>query len=150
MTVIIGFGNLLLKDEGVGIHIIQSMQELSLKKNGKLVIMDGGTCPDILYLLPEGVDKLILVDAVKGGGNPGDIYRFTPNDLTFSSAIFTSVHQFGIAEGLRGLALLDDNPKETIIIGVEPKEIDWGIEISPELIEILPQVVDLLEKEISK
>ncbi|MFC2053280.1 hydrogenase maturation protease [Chloroflexota bacterium] len=147
-TVVIGFGNLLLKDEGVGIHIIQSFREMALADNSKLVIMDGGTCPDILYLLPEGVGKLIIVDAVKGGGMPGDIYRFTPNDFTFSRMTITSVHQLGIAEGLRGLELLDANPKEVIIIGVEPKEVGWGLEISPELKEILPQVVDLLVKEI--
>ncbi len=147
-TVVIGFGNLLLKDEGVGIHIIQSMHELSLEGSGELMIMDGATCPDVLYLLPDGVDKLIVVDAVKGGGKPGDIYRFTPTDLTFSRGTITSVHQLGLVEGLRGLELLDANPKEVIIIGVEPKEIDWGLEISPELKKILPQVIDLLVKEI--
>lgn len=148
-TVVIGFGNLLLKDEGVGVHIIQSLQKLSLEENGELMIIDGGTCPDILYLLPEGIGKLIIVDAVKGGGKPGDIYRFTPNDFIFSRGIFTSVHQIGLAECLKGLELLDAQPSEIIIIGVEPKDLDWGFEISQELKKILPQVIDLLVKEVN-
>ncbi len=148
-TVVIGFGNLLLKDEGVGVHIIQSLQKLSLEENGELMIIDGGTCPDILYLLPEGIGKLIIVDAVKGGGKPGDIYRFTPNDFIFSRGIFTSVHQLGLAECLKGLELLDAQPSEIIIIGVEPKDLDWGFEISQELKKILPQVIDLLVKEVN-
>jgi len=149
LTVVIGFGNILLKDEGIGVHIIQSLHELSLEENGKLMIMDGGTSPDILYLIPEGVGKLIIVDAVKGGGKPGDIYQFTPNDFTFSKGIFTSVHQIGLAESLRGLELIGPNPSEIIFIGVEPKEVDWGFEISPELKKILPQVIDLLVKEVN-
>ena len=148
LNVVVGFGNLLLKDEGIGIHLIQSLQKLSFEENGRLMILDGGTCPDILCLLPEGVGKLIIVDAVKGGGKPGDIYRFTPNDFTFSKGIFTSVHQIGLAESLKGLELIGVHPSEIIIIGVEPKEVDWGFEISPELKEIFPQVIDILVNEV--
>lgn len=147
-TVVIGFGNLLLKDEGVGIHIIQALDGLSRECGGELKIIDGATCPDVLYLLPEGVDKLIIVDAVQGGGKPGYIYRFTPDDLTFSEKIPTSAHQLGLAEGLRGLKLLGLAPKEIIIIGVEPKVVDWGLDVSSELKEILPHLVNLVKKEI--
>ena len=146
--IVIGFGNLLLKDEGIGIHIIQSLGELCHDNGGEVMIVDGATCSDILYLLPDGIEKLIIVDAVKGGGKPGEIYQFTPDDLTFSRRMFTTAHQLSLAEGLRDLELLGATPKEIIIIGVEPKVIDWGLDISPELKEILPQAVNLVKKEI--
>ena len=66
-TAIIRVGNLLLEDEGLGLHVVQAMKKMSLKVDDERAIIDGGTCPDILYLLPEVIDKLIVVDATSGG-----------------------------------------------------------------------------------
>ena len=146
-TAVIGVGNLLLKDEGVGVHVIQAMQEASLKSKGELTIIDGGTCPDAFYLLPQGLDKLIIVDAVRGGGKPGTLYRFTPQDIVFRRGIVTSVHQLGVAEGLGLIEYTGLNPQDVVIIGVEPKEMDWGVEMSPELQQRVPQIIELVRKE---
>ena len=113
------------------------------------VLIDGGTCPDIFFQLPEEIAKLIVVDAVKGGGEPGSIYRFTPTDIDFKRASIVSLHQLGLEEGLRMMEFLGKYPESVIIIGVEPKEIDWGLKISPELEEKITQVLHLLEQEIA-
>ena len=147
-TAVIGVGNLLLKDEGVGVHVIQALQKLPLQGKGELTIIDGGTCPDAFDLLPEGIDKLIVIDAVRAGGEPGAIYRFTPKDIVFRRGPITSLHQLGLEEGLRVMAHAGLTPKDIVIIGVEPKEIDWGLEMSPELQETVPQIMDLVRKEI--
>jgi len=76
--VVIGVGNLLLKDEGIGIHAVQALQELDFPPDVKLI--DGGTSPDIIAYTRAG-DKLIIVDAAKAGGEPGTIYRFKPEGL---------------------------------------------------------------------
>ena len=141
-----GVGNLLLKDEGVGVHVVQALQKASLK--GELTIIDGGTCPETFYLLPQGIDKLIIVDAVRGGCEPGTVYRFTPQDIVFRSGTVTSVHQLGLAEGLKMIAHTELNPKDVVIVGVEPKEIDWGLELSPELQNQVPRIIDLVQEEI--
>ena len=141
-----GVGNLLLKDEGVGVHVVQALQKASLK--GELTIIDGGTCPETFYLLPQGIDKLIIVDAVRGGCEPGTVYRFTPQDIVFRSGTVTSVHQLGLAEGLKMIAHTELNPKDVVIVGVEPKEIDWGLELSPELQDQVPRIIDLVQEEI--
>ncbi len=141
-------GNLLLKDEGVGVHVIQALQDMPLEGHGETVIIDGGTCPDFLDLLPEGAERLIIVDAVKGGGEPGSVYRFTPKDITFRRGIVTSVHQLGVAESLSMMEYLGVGPPSIVIIGVEPKQIDWGLEMSPELQERIPQITDLIKEEI--
>jgi hydrogenase maturation protease len=144
---VIGVGNLLLKDEGVGIHVIRAIQEKPPECNSDVTIIEGGTCPDILYLLSERVEKLLIVDAVKGGGEPGSIYRFAPDDIEFRRGTITSVHQLGLAEGFKAMEFSDVKPEEIVIIGVEPYEVAWGLEISPELQGRVPEIIALVEKE---
>lgn len=146
---VIGMGNLLLKDEGVGIHVIQALEKASLDGCGEFMIVDGGTCTDILLQLPDGIEKLIVVDAVKGGGEPGSIYRFTPDDIAFERGTRTSVHQLGLSESLAMMEAARAKPPQVVILGVEPKEIDWGLEISAELQERIPQMIALVKEEIA-
>lgn len=148
-VVVVGFGNILLKDEGIGVHVIQNMASLPRKSTREYLLIDGGTCPDVLFHLPEVISTLIVVDAVKGGGEPGTVYRFTPNDIEFKMASLTSLHQLGLKEGLGMMKFLGKYPERVIMIGIEPKEIDWGLKISPELEKIIPQVTLLLEQEIA-
>ena len=147
---VIGMGNLLLKDEGVGIHVIQALEKDSTESCGEFMIVDGGTCTDILLHLPLGIEKLIVVDAVKGGGEPGSIYRFSPGDIAFERGTQTSVHQLGLAESLEMMAVARTGAPQVVIVGIEPKEIDWGLEISVELKERVPQVIAMVKEEIAK
>lgn len=147
--VVVGFGNILLKDEGIGVHVIQHMECLPRKSDREYLLIDGGTCPDVFFNLPEEISTLIVVDAVKGGGEPGSIYRFTPDDIEFKRATITTLHQLGLREGLGMMKDLGKYPERVIVIGVEPKEIDWGLKISPELEKIVRQVILLVEQEIA-
>jgi hydrogenase maturation protease len=72
---ILGVGNILLKDEGVGIHVIHALQDNPLLTDAGVELIDGGTSPNVSYLL-DGADRLIVIDAVEGGCEPGTIYRF--------------------------------------------------------------------------
>jgi len=68
--VIVGVGNVLLKDEGIGVHVVRALQEMSLASpNGEVEVVDGGTSPSALDSA-EGADKLIIVDAARGGRLP--------------------------------------------------------------------------------
>ena len=146
---VVGMGNLLLKDEGVGIHVIRALEKASPDGCGEFIIVDGGTCTDILLQLPDGIEKLIVVDAVKGGGEPGSIYRFTPGDIAFDRGTQTSVHQLGLSESLEMMEAARAEPPQVVILGVEPKEIDWGLEISAELQERVPRMIALVKDEIT-
>ena len=141
---ILGVGNVLLKDEGIGIHVVQALRGMPLPDGVEVV--DGGTSPDLPYLV-EGADKLIVVDAVQVGGEPGSIYRLTPEDVAAQPEALMSIHQMGLLESLRAMRL-DGGPKEVVIIGVEPKEMGWGLELSPELEERLPQIVQAVLTEV--
>jgi len=141
---VLGIGNVLLRDEGVGCHVVHALEEIPLPD---VKIIDGGTCPDILQLL-EDADKLVIVDAVKGGGTPGQIYRFHLEDITLEQKPFLSLHDVGLVDSLM-LMQLWHKTGEAVIIGVEPGEINWGLELSPELREKMPQIIDAILAELN-
>jgi len=146
-TVVIGVGNLLMKDEGIGIHIIRALQGIDLPLDVELV--DGGTSPDLIAYAGDG-DKIIIIDAAKAGDEPGSIYLFKPEDLATERTILASAHELGVAENLKLAELAGNEPRETIIIGIEPKEIDWGTELSPELKKRIPEIIKVVRREIDK
>ena len=143
--VIIGVGNLLMKDEGIGIHAVQSLQEIGLPPDVKLI--DGGTSPDLISYTRAG-DKMIIIDAARAGGKPGTIYRFRPEDIAAGKGSLTSAHEMGVAENLNLMTITGNAPAEVVIIGIEPGEIDWGTELSPQLKQRLPAIVKVVLKEI--
>ncbi|MFH1650798.1 MAG: HyaD/HybD family hydrogenase maturation endopeptidase [Chloroflexota bacterium] len=145
-VVVLGVGNLLLQDEGVGVHVIQALEGTTPPEATSLEIIDGGTLPDMVPL--AGVDKLIVVDAVKGGGKPGSVYRFHPEDISLERGTATSLHQLNLLENLGIMEHLGQKPAEVVIIGVEPEEITWGLELSPRLQQCLPRIVEVVNGEI--
>jgi len=143
---IVGVGNLLLQDEGIGIHAIQALKKGPLSQADYAELIDGGTA---LPILPKNLDKLIIIDAAQGGGEPGIIYRLSPEDIDSGDAPIISPHQLNLRENLRLMELENEKPKKVIIFGVEPKTIDWGLELSPELKEKMPQLIGLVLQEAS-
>lgn len=141
---VLGVGNILLKDEGIGCHVVQALERIPLTD---VKVVDGGTCPDVVQFL-EDADKLIVVDAAKGGGMPGQVYRFHLDDITLERKQFLSLHDMSLVDNLMLTGFLR-NIAETVIIGVEPKEIGWGLELSPELQEKIPQIVELILAELN-
>jgi hydrogenase maturation protease len=142
--VIVGVGNLLMKDEGVGIHAVRRLQELDLP--GDVETIDGGTSPDLIAYTRAG-DKLIIVDAAKAGGEPGAVYRFLPEDLAHDAGDLASAHQLGVVPNLKLLAMAGHPPGETVIIGVEPAEVAPGLELTDTLAARLPAIVEVVLKE---
>jgi len=146
--VVLGIGNLLLKDEGIGVHLVQKLAGVVDDADTKIV--DAGTYPDFLSLVDDNLDKLIIVDAVKTGDKPGTIYRFSSDDLDLDSTLPVSAHDMGVPNSLKSLALFHKQPKSTVVIGIEPKTIDFGLELSPEVEAKLPEVMDLVLQEIQE
>jgi hydrogenase maturation protease len=142
--VVIGVGNLLLKDEGIGIHTVKALQEIDLPPDIELI--DGGTSPDLIAYTRAG-GKMIIIDAAKAGGEPGAVYRFKPEDLAGGKGILTSAHEMGVVENLKLMALTGNEPREIVIIGIEPKDIDWGTVLSTELQEKMPEIIKIVLRE---
>lgn len=146
--VILGIGNLLLGDEGIGIHFVRMLNEESLDY-ANLEIIDGGICPEFASFV-EDAHKLIIVDAVKGGKKPGTIYHFGIDDVMMDLPVKLSLHQMGVIDSLKMLRLVGKEPKDTIIIGIEPKNINCGLELSPEVKKGLAELRKIVVQEIKK
>jgi len=145
---ILGVGNVLLNDEGVGVHIAQKMINLDLPPEVRVV--EGGTDGfGLMHLILEA-DRLILIDAVKGGDAPGSIYRFDLEDCPpYPDPYKTSVHQISILEVIHLADLIGSTPATTII-GIEPKSTDMGMTLSPEVEARIPRIIELVREEITR
>jgi len=141
---VVGMGNVLLRDDGIGCHVVHALEEIGPPG---VEIIDGGTCPDVLERVEDG-DKLVVVDSVKGGGLPGQIYRFRPEDITVEQRPFLSLHDVSLVDSLK-LMRLWHNIGEVVIIGIEPRELSWGLELSPELRRKMPQIIDAILEELN-
>ncbi len=117
-TLILGVGNLILSDDGVGIHAVRLLQE-KVKFDESVQVIDGGTCGlDLLQYL-EGIDRLIVLDAAKPDHSPGKITRITGEKVPAYLSIKTSPHEIGLPELLFAAKLSDIYPKEVVIYCVE-------------------------------
>jgi hydrogenase maturation protease len=142
---IVGIGNMLCRDEGVGVHVIEEMEDMELP--GHIELLDIGTSTLDLVSHLEGVKKLIAIDALKAGGPPGTIYRFMPEDLLPKEGSPISLHEIGLLESL-DMAKKMGREIETVIIGVEPKVLDWGVELSEEVKKKIPAIIETVQKEL--
>ena len=142
--VIMGTGNILLKDEGIGVHVIRALEAEALPENVEIV--DGGTAAlDVLQLLGD-VDRLIVVDAVRGGDEPGAIYRLSPNDILEQRSECLSLHQLGLLDALQMAEKLGRAPREVIIIGIQPKEVSLGLDPSAEVKQQIPRAIEVIKR----
>lgn len=129
-TLILGVGNLLMSDEGVGVHVIQRLvSDFQLPE--QVQILDGGTLGmDLLYYL-EGVENLLLIDAVEAHREPGALIRLEDDAVPAFLSIKISPHQLGVPDMLAAARLKDVYPQHIVLWGVQPERIEIGLELSP-------------------
>jgi len=143
---ILGVGNLLLSDEGVGVHVANELMKMDLPPG--VMVVEGGTEGFRLLNVITEADRLIVVDAVRGGGAPGSIYRFDIKEVRNCPPGFkTSVHQIGILEVIDLSGLIGKTP-QTTVIGIEPKSLKMGMELSPEIKAKIPRIIELIQEEL--
>lgn len=148
-VVILGVGNILLKDEGVGVRVIERLeQEYHFPKEVELI--DGGTAgPDLLPII-RNATHLIIVDAIHSRQKPGSISRLTPDELAVQIPPKASLHQLGLLEALHIARTLDGRLPHTVIIGIEPEDASgWGMELTPCINSSIPQLIALILQELT-
>ena len=147
-VLILGVGNLLLTDDGFGVHVINALKDTVFPKNIRL--LEAGTVSHQLITELHEIDLLIVVDAVEAGDTPGSIFNFSPDDLQFKSEQKTSLHQISLIDVLHMTELTGKKPK-TIVIAVQPKDISsWSLELSEEVRAAIPKVKELIFEELKK
>ena len=146
---ILGVGNLLLGDEGVGIHALRALARRELPPHVDL--LDGGTPGfDLLHLI-QGYEKVLIVDAVDAGQEPGAVLRFALEDVSSASAgLALSLHQTEVLEVLQLGRYLGRALPPIVLYGIQPQTMNWGTELSDTVLDSLDALLEAIQKEVSE
>lgn len=149
-VVVLGVGNLLMSDEGLGVHAVRMLEEgYDFPPGVRLV--DGGTSTQELRAELEDLDDLLIVDAVDAGQRgPPSVLRFEDAEVPAAFTTKLSPHQVGISDLLATLKFASHEPKHVVLFGVEPEVLQLGMELSPRVAEVMPQVVAQVVAELEK
>jgi hydrogenase maturation protease len=145
-TLVLGLGNILLRDEGVGVRVVERLQELYQFPPG-VQVLDGGTLGLDLMPYVEAADRLLVIDAVDAGAEPGTIAHLEGEEVPAFLSVKISPHQMGLSDLLAAARLRDVYPEEVVLWGVQPAEIDVGLDLSP---AVAPQVDALVDKALAE
>jgi hydrogenase maturation protease len=149
---IIGFGNIFMGDDGIGVRIIEELKQKQVfddKENIELI--DGGTSGiDLIFMLQDAV-RVIIIDAVDAGQEIAQIVVFSPNEIMeFKKKIFKSysLHDIDLAEAFELVRSLNSTVSIKII-GIKPKKIGYSDELSPEIENSIPEIIARVKEEVS-
>ncbi len=149
-TLVLGLGNPLRGDDGLGPAVIKWLQERGLSPG--MVAIDGHTAGLDLVSTLAGYRRAIIVDAADMGRAPGEWARFTPAQVRWESSgptgVAVSLHAAGLADALALGAALGVLPEEVVIFGVQPARLDWTPGLSAEAQAAMPEVGRCVLKEI--
>jgi hydrogenase maturation protease len=146
---ILGVGCILFSDEGFGVRVIETIQERYEFPDNVLVV-DGGVLGINLLGVISKPDHLIVVDAIRNKGKPGDLYRLDGEAIPERIRAKNSLHQVDFLEALTLCQALDKVP-ETVIVGVEPQDIEtMSIELTPTTRTKVDAVIDMVLAELDR
>lgn len=141
---VLGLGNPILKDDGIGPRVVQELQKSGLPR-GVCAVAAGATftqCWDVL----SGSKYVIAVDSLLGGGPPGTVYLLRPGEMERGKEDGLLRHEDDFLGVLDLMALCGISPEVTIV-GVEPKEITYSLDLSPEISEKIPEIAGIVRKQ---
>ena len=138
---VLGIGNLLNADEGVGVHAVRALQARLGERYPNVAFLDGGTLGLNLLPLVEDATHLLLLDCVNAGQPGGTVVELTKDEIPLYSGVKMSQHQTTFQEVL-GLAMLRGRlPEHLHLIGVQPISLEIGTELTPGVEAVLPDMV---------
>jgi len=143
-TLVLGIGNILLSDEGIGIHTLNylSSHYANLKE---VEYLEGGTLSFTLAPIIEKAQNLIVIDATQLHAEPGTIQIFSGQQMDeFLSTPRRSVHEVGLVDLLTMVRLTEHLPQRRALIGIQPQNLDWGDVPSPKVALIIPQAASFV------
>ena len=148
-TLIMGLGNALLCDDGIGIHIVQKLEQKNLPEN--VVVEEAGTAGIGILDFIVGYKKLIIVDAIEKGENPGTIIEMDgKNLLNYATLHAASIHDADIVTAMElGRKLNLQIPKDVKIYGIQIKDVStFSMTCTPEVAKTINQVCERIIREI--
>ncbi len=144
--VILGIGNILMGDEGIGVHVVNRLNALELPEN--IEVVDGGTGSFNLLGLMQEADKVILVDATIDDDKPGTVKRLIPKFSKDYPQTLTA-HDIGLKDLLDAFYLMNDIPNVVLYaVSIAPLPEGLSLELSPEIGATIPRIINLVKAEI--
>jgi hydrogenase maturation protease len=135
--VVLGIGNILMQDEGFGVRVVEELTRRYTFPD-TVEVLDGGTLGMELLRFIKGADRLLIIDAINGGSEPGAFFQFANEEVKAYFKHKVSMHELGIQDVLAALEVLEEPVKDVVVLGVQPAVIDVGLELS----EIVQASVD--------
>jgi hydrogenase maturation protease len=139
-TLIIGIGNILRGDDGIGSAVIEALESETLPP--KVDLLDAGTPGFEMVLLMQGYERVIFIDAVDMQGKAGEWRWFTPDEVKRGAGdmqLRGTLHYAGLAEALNLGEALDLLPAEIKVLGIQAEIVDWQQKLSPSLEAMIPE-----------
>lgn len=145
-VLILGIGNILMGDEGVGVHVVNSLEKAALPAD--VEVLDGGVGSFLLLEPMQDADKVILIDATIDGQMAGSVRRITPKYSKDYPKTLTA-HDIGLKDLIDVFYLLGDSPEVTLFAVSIPSLQDMHMELSPELEQAVPRVARMVMEEVA-
>jgi len=143
-TLILGVGNIIMGDEGFGVHVVRSLSDIELRDNVR--VEEGGVGGFNLLGSLEGVRRLIVIDIMMADAPPGELLFFRPGPgFSEPGKRIISFHQVGILELVQMWGLLGYEP-EIFFLVTRPEKLEWGMELSPIVQVAADKAVRLLKE----
>ena len=144
---ILGIGNVILRDEGFGVRVAEYLDK-HYEFPESVQIVDGGTLGIELTQYVTGTEKLLVIDSINGGAEPGTTFRFHNDDVMEHFQDKLSAHEVGIQDVLGLLTVTGHKIPDVVVIGAQPYDVEAGVELSDGMMELLPQMVEQALKEL--
>lgn len=145
---ILGVGNVILRDEGFGVRVAEFL-DAHYEFPENVQIVDGGTLGIELTQYVTGTNKLLVIDSINGGAEPGTLFRFHNDDVMDHFQEKISAHEVGIQDVLALLTVTGHKIPDVVVIGAQPYDLEAGVELSPGMQKLMPQVVEQALKELA-
>jgi hydrogenase maturation protease len=145
-VIVVGLGNVLMRDEGIGVYVVERLQKQA-KKYPNVEFIDAGTGGMAVLHLIANRKKVIIVDCALMGQTPGTIRKFTPDDVeSLKKVSHFSLHDVDILKVLELSKQMGECPEEVIIFGIEPAKVEEGDMLSPELAARIEKYVETISR----
>ncbi len=146
---VLGIGNILLTDDGLGVHAAMELMKEEMPPN--VSVMEAGTFTHDVFYLFEEYSHVLILDILHAKKEPGTIYRLTEKELTQNKDQRMSIHDIDLIDSVNMAELLYKKRPELFILGMEPEDYTtWSLELSPIIQERLPLFIKQAKEEVKR
>ena len=148
-ALVLGIGNILLGDEGVGVAVARELERDAGSLPAGTQVVDGGTLGLDLLPLVETAEELIVIDALELRAEPGTVTVLRGGEIGDRLGGHLSIHQVGVADLMAAARLLGRLPGHVTLVGIQPGCVDPGLRLSPPVEAAIPRVVEVVRRELA-